>query len=220
MSIGSKIEWLKKELPPGVKLVAVSKFHPAEAIWEAYQAGQRIFGESRVQELTGKQKALPSDIEWHFIGPLQSNKVKDIAPFIHTVHSIDSLKLLEEVNKQAARQNRIIRVLAEIRIATEENKHGFTPLEAKDILNKENINSFGNVQICGLMGMATFTDDKTQIRKEFQLLNALFKDIKSSTFKDNGCFNELSMGMTGDYLLAMQEGSTMVRIGSYIFGNR
>ncbi|MDR1203588.1 MAG: YggS family pyridoxal phosphate-dependent enzyme [Tannerellaceae bacterium] len=221
MSISSKIELLAKELPTYVKLVAVSKFHPVEAILEAYQAGQRIFGESRVQELIGKQKVLPSDIEWHFIGPLQSNKVKDIVPFIHTIHSIDSLRLLEEVNKHAAKQNRIIRILLEIHIAMEENKHGFMPFEVKDLLNKENIHSFNNIQICGLMGMATFTDDTTQILKEFHLLSSLFKNIKSSSvFKDIDYFNELSMGMTDDYKLAIQEGSTMVRIGSYIFGNR
>lgn len=222
MSIGSKIKLLKEELPANVKLVAVSKFHPAEAIVEAYQAGQRIFGESRAQELTAKHKILPSDIEWHFIGPLQSNKVKDIAPFIHTIHSIDSLRLLEEVNKQAAKQNRIIRVLLEIHIAMEENKHGFTPSEVKEVLNlnMENINSLRNIQICGLMGMATFTDDETQIRKEFHLLSTLYKDIKSSFFKDINYFDELSMGMTDDYKLAIQEGSTMVRVGSYIFGNR
>jgi pyridoxal phosphate enzyme (YggS family) len=217
MSIGSKIEWLKKELPAHVKLVVVSKFHPPEAVMEAYRAGQRIFGESRVQELTGKHTALPSDIEWHFIGPLQSNKIKDIVPFIHTIHSIDSLRLLEEVNKQAARQNRIIRVLLEVHIAREENKHGFAPGEVMDLL----VHSFDNVRICGLMGMATFTDDTAQIQKEFHLLNALFKEIKSSSvFKDAASFNELSMGMTDDYKLAIQEGSTMVRIGSYIFGHR
>jgi pyridoxal phosphate enzyme (YggS family) len=221
MSIRSKIERLREELPPHVKLVAVSKFHPPEAILEAYQAGQRIFGESRVQELTAKQKALPADIEWHFIGPLQSNKVKDMAPFIHTIHSIDSLRLLEEVDKQAARQGRIIRVLLEIHIATEESKHGFTPAEAKELLAKETVHSFHNIRICGLMGMATFTEDMAQAQKEFHSLSALFNEIKSSSaLKDAGYFNELSMGMTGDYTLAIQEGSTMVRIGSYIFGNR
>ncbi|MDR0749099.1 MAG: YggS family pyridoxal phosphate-dependent enzyme [Tannerellaceae bacterium] len=221
MSIGSKIEWLKKELPAHVTLVAVSKFHPAEAILEAYQAGQRIFGESRVQELTGKHKALPSDIEWHFIGPLQSNKVKDMAPFIHTIHSIDSLRLAEEVNKQAARHNRIIRVLLEIHIAAEEGKHGFTPSGVKELLTEGNIHSFNNIRICGLMGMATFTGDTTRIQTEFHSLSSLFQEIKSSpALKNAGYFNELSMGMTGDYRLAIQEGSTMVRIGSYIFGNR
>jgi pyridoxal phosphate enzyme (YggS family) len=221
MSIAAKIDRLKKELPGHVTLVAVSKFHPVEAILEAYQAGQRVFGESRVQELTGKQKALPSDIEWHFIGPLQSNKVKDLAPFIHTIHSIDSLRLMEEVNKQAARQNRIIRLLLEIHIAAEEGKHGFTPSEVKELLTKEKIQSLDHIRICGLMGMATFTDDAAQIQKEFHSLSKLFQEIKSSpALEGAGYFNELSMGMTGDYPLAIQEGSTMVRIGSYIFGNR
>jgi pyridoxal phosphate enzyme (YggS family) len=221
MSIGAKIDALRKELPPQVKLVAVSKFHPPEAILEAYQSGQRVFGESRVQELTAKQKALPSDIEWHFIGPLQSNKVKDLAPFIHTIHSIDSLRLLEEVNKQAARQNRMIRVLLEIHIAAEEGKHGFTPSEVKELMTKENIHSLNHIWICGLMGMATFTDDKTQIQKEFHSLRSLFQELKvSPALEGAGYFDELSMGMTGDYALAIQEGSTMVRIGSYIFGDR
>jgi len=220
MSIGSKIEQIKKKLPANVNLVAVSKFHPVEAISEAYQAGQRLFGESRAQELIAKQKALPNDIEWHFIGPLQSNKVKDIAPFIHTIQSIDSLKLLTEINKQAVKQNRIIRVLLEIHIAKEENKHGFTPSEVTDMLEKEAFISLANIRICGLMGIATFTDDKEQIRKEFHSLSSLFNEIKSSVFKDIDYFNELSMGMTDDYELAIQEGSTMIRIGSYIFGNR
>jgi pyridoxal phosphate enzyme (YggS family) len=221
MSIAAKINRLREELPAYVTLVAVSKFHPAEAILEAYQAGQRIFGESRVQELAGKQQALPSDVEWHFIGPLQSNKVKDLAPFIHTIHSIDSLRLMEEVNKQAARQNRVIRVLLEIHIATEEGKHGFTPSEVKALLTKEKIQSLGHIRICGLMGMATFTEDTVQIQQEFHSLSRLFQEIKSSAALEGaGYFNELSMGMTGDYPLAIQEGSTMVRIGSYIFGNR
>jgi pyridoxal phosphate enzyme (YggS family) len=221
MSIRSRIAFLKDKLPENVKLVAVSKFRPAEDIMEAYQAGARIFGENRAQELTAKQKILPDDIEWHFIGSLQKNKVKDIAPFIHTIQSVDSPELLQEIDKQAAKQSRIIHVLIEIHIAREESKHGFTPEECTGILTeKDMITACRNIRICGLMGMATFTDDKEQIRKEFQTLYRLFKDLRSSCFKDRDYFAELSMGMTGDYEIALSEGSTMVRIGSYIFGER
>lgn len=220
MSITENITKLKTELPAGVTLLAVSKFHPIEALQEAYDAGQRIFGESRAQELTVKQKSLPSDIEWHFIGPLQSNKVKDIASFIHTIHSIDSLKLLQEVNKQAAKHNRIIRVLLEIHIAQEETKHGFTPTECRELLHNLPLKDFANIQICGLMGMATNTDNASQIQKEFYQLHEFFKELKSSTFKNNECFCELSMGMSHDYPIAIREGSTIIRIGSNIFGER
>lgn len=220
MSIASRIELLRSQLPERVKLVAVSKFHPAEAIKEAYQSGQRIFGESRAQEMKAKQKELPDDIEWHFIGPLQSNKVKDIAPFVHTIHSIDSPKLLHEVNKQAAKQNRTIRVLLEIHVAQEESKHGFTPEEIKELLHETNLSIFPNIKICGLMGMATFTDNETQVRAEFRVLARLFGELKDTFFKESNDFVELSMGMTDDYNIAIEEGSTMIRIGSYIFGQR
>ncbi|MDR0429331.1 MAG: YggS family pyridoxal phosphate-dependent enzyme [Tannerellaceae bacterium] len=220
MSVSSKIKILKEKLPENVRLVAVSKFHPAESITEAYNAGQRIFGESRAQELKTKQKVLPTDIEWHFIGPLQSNKVKDIAPFVHTIHSIDSFKLLEEANKQACKQNRIIRVLLEIHIAMEEDKHGFTPDEVKMLLDRKDITVFKNIRISGLMGMATFTDNSVQVQKEFHSLKVLFDELKSTYFHDKDYFNEISMGMTDDYEIAIQEGSTMVRIGSYLFGKR
>ncbi len=220
MTIASQIEFLKNKLPGRVKLIAVSKFHSAEAISEAYQAGQRIFGESRAQELILKRKQLPADIEWHFIGPLQSNKVKDIAPFIHTIHSVDSLKLLEEINKQAAKNNRIIRVLLEIHIASEESKHGFRPDDVKTFLKENDTASYNHIRICGLMGMATFTDDREQVKKEFRNLSELFKELELSFFAGSEYFAELSMGMTDDYELAIAEGSTMVRIGSLIFGSR
>ncbi len=220
MSIADKIHLLKSTLPSDVRLVAVSKFHPVEAIQEAYQAGQRIFGESRAQELSAKQKELPNDIEWHFIGPLQSNKVKYIAPFIHTIQSIDSVKLLAEVNKESIKNNRVIQVLLEIHIARESNKHGFSVDECKDILNDNIFALYPNVRICGLMGMATFTDNKDQIRQEFHTLHLLFEELRSSVFKDCDYFTELSMGMTDDYEIAISERSTMVRIGSYIFGER
>ena len=220
MSITENITRLKASLPAGVTLVAVSKFHPAEALQEAYNAGQRVFGESRAQELTAKQKVLPGDIEWHFIGPLQSNKVKDIAPFIHMIHSIDSLKLLQEVDKQAAKHNRIIRVLLEIHVAQEEAKHGFSPDECRELLHGLSLETFPHIRICGLMGMATNTDDTVQIQNEFHKLHELFSELKNSVFKGDEYFRELSMGMSHDYPVAIREGSTMVRIGTSIFGER
>jgi pyridoxal phosphate enzyme (YggS family) len=220
MRIGTNIAFLKEKLPPHVKLVAVSKFHPAEEIMEAYEAGQRLFGENRAQELSAKQKILPQDIEWHFIGTLQNNKVKDIAPFVHTIQSVDSLKLLHEINKQAGKQGRIIRVFLEIHIAKEQSKHGFEPEECKAIWSKENLNVYPNIRFGGLMGMATFTDNKEQVKSEFHLLHQLFCDLKSSSFKNCESFTELSMGMTDDYEIALSEGSTIVRIGSFIFGSR
>ncbi|MBC8619878.1 YggS family pyridoxal phosphate-dependent enzyme [Parabacteroides faecis] len=220
MSISQNIVQLKASLPANVTLVAVSKFHPAEALKEAYNAGQRVFGESRAQELTAKQKVLPGDIEWHFIGPLQSNKVKDIAPFIHTIHSIDSLKLLQEVNKQAVKNSRMIRVLLEIHVAQEETKHGLTPDECRELLQNEQLAELRNIQICGLMGMATYTDDTTLIEQEFHTLHELFSDLKSIYFKGNDNFAVLSMGMSHDYPIAISQGSTMIRVGTSIFGER
>ena len=220
MSISQNIVQLKASLPTNVTLVAVSKFHPAEALKEAYDAGQRVFGESRAQELTAKQKVLPGDIEWHFIGPLQSNKVKDIAPFIHTIHSIDSFRLLQEVNKQAAKNNRVIRVLLEIHVAQEDTKHGLTPDECRELLQNEQLDELGNIQIAGLMGMATYTDDTTLIEQEFHLLHELFSELKAIYFKGNDNFAVLSMGMSHDYHVAIRQGSTMIRVGTSIFGER
>ena len=220
MSISQNIVRVKASLPANVTLVAVSKFHPAEALMEAYNAGQRVFGESRAQELTAKQKVLPGDIEWHFIGPLQSNKVKDIAPFIHTIHSIDSLKLLQEVNKQAAKNNRIIRVLLEIHVAQEETKHGLSPDECRELLQNEQLAELGNIQICGLMGMATYTDDIALIEQEFHILHELFSELKAIYFIGNDNFAVLSMGMSHDYPVAIRQGSTMIRVGTSIFGER
>ncbi|RHJ85314.1 YggS family pyridoxal phosphate-dependent enzyme [Parabacteroides sp. AM08-6] len=220
MSITQNITRLKESLPADVTLVAVSKFHPVEALKEAYDAGQRIFGESRAQELVAKQKQLPGDIEWHFIGPLQSNKVKDIAPFIHTIQSIDSLKLLHEVNKQAARCKRVIRVLLEIHVAEEESKHGFSPEECRQLLQSGVLAEFPNVCVSGLMGMATNTEDIALIGREFHLLYTLFCDLKVLYFKESNDFRELSMGMSHDYPLAIREGSTMIRVGTGIFGER
>lgn len=220
MSISQNITKLKASLPTGVTLVAVSKFHSVAALEEAYNAGQRIFGESRAQELTAKQKVLPCDIEWHFIGPLQSNKVKDIAPFIHTIHSIDSFKLLQEVDRQALKNNRVIRVLLEIHVAQEETKHGLTPDECREFLKNEQLSELNNIRICGLMGMATYTEDTTLIEREFHTLHELFCELKSSYFKGDNNFSVLSMGMSHDYPIAIRQGSTMIRVGTNIFGER
>lgn len=220
MSITQNIVQLKTSLPADVTLVAVSKFHPTDALMEAYNAGQCVFGESRAQELTAKHKVLPGDIEWHFIGPLQSNKVKDIAPFIHTIHSIDSLKLLQEVNKQAAKNNRTIRVLLEIHVAQEETKHGLTPDECRALLQDEKLASLNNVQICGLMGMATYTNDEALIEHEFHTLHELFSELKAIYFKGNDNFAVLSMGMSHDYPIAIRQGGNMIRVGTGIFGER
>lgn len=220
MSITQNIVKLKESLPAGVTLVAVSKFHPVEALKEAYDAGQRVFGESRAQELAAKQRVLPSDIEWHFIGPLQSNKVKDIAPFIYTIQSIDTLKLLCEVNKQAVRNERVIRVLLEIHVAQEEAKHGFSPDECRQLLQSGELDGLSNIQICGLMGMATNTENEVLIRQEFHALYALYSELKAGYFKEADYFRELSMGMSHDYPLAISEGSTMIRVGTSIFGER
>lgn len=220
MSIASNIRRIESELPPGVKLVAVSKFHPAGMIREAYEAGQRVFGESKAQELTAKQAQLPGDVEWHFIGHLQTNKVKYIAPFIHTIHSVDSLNLLQEVDKQAARWERNIRVLLQVHVAAEDTKFGLTPQACEDLVRSEAFAACRHVTVCGLMGMATNTGDTEQIRREFRTLHSLFGRLKERYFRNDPAFTELSMGMSHDYRLAIEEGSTLIRVGSLIFGDR
>ncbi|MDH6313734.1 pyridoxal phosphate enzyme (YggS family) [Parabacteroides sp. PFB2-10] len=220
MCIAQKVQALTSSLPDRVTLVAVSKFHPVESIREAYDAGQRVFGESRVQELKAKQPALPDDIEWHFIGTLQRNKVKDIAPFIHTIHSLDSIKLLEEVHKQAAKHERVIRLLLEIHVAQEETKQGLTPEECMELLAHWKQGEYPFIRITGIMGMATDTEDETLIRKEFRTLHQVFCDIKQQFFKDDDSFQEISMGMSHDYPIAVEEGSTLIRVGTFIFGQR
>ena len=219
MDIALKITNLKATLPPGVTLVAVSKFHPVEVLQQAYDAGQHIFGENRVQELVAKYPALPSDIQWHFIGTLQTNKVKYIAPFIDTIQSIDSLRLLKEVEKQAARCNRRIRVLLEVHIAKETAKHGFGSDECLKLFLENQLDVYSNVIFAGLMGMATFTNDTGQIEREFKMLKGLFDEIKQSG-KAGDSFTELSMGMSDDYPIAIRNGSTMIRVGTMIFGKR
>ena len=218
--IAGNISRLKSELPKNVDLLAVSKLHPESVIMEAYNAGQRIFGENRVQELLPKYEHLPKDIEWHFIGHLQVNKVKYIAPFIHTIQSVDSLKLADTVNREAEKCNRKISVLLQIHIAQEEHKFGFSFEEAEELLKNDILHSMKNIEISGLMGMATLTDNHAQIRKEFNRINSFFQQIKTNYFAGNDSFKELSIGMSDDYLIAVEEGSTMIRLGSKLFGQR
>lgn len=220
MRIAENIRQMKASLPAGVALVAVSKFHPVEALREAYDAGQRVFGESRAQELVAKRKALPEDIEWHFIGPLQSNKVKDIVPFVRLIHSIDSRKLLEEVDKQARKHDRVVDVLLEIHVAREESKHGFTPEECEALLGDEAVARLEHVRVRGLMAMASLTDDERRIREEFRTVRELFEKLRDGVCRDNASFTVLSMGMSHDYPIAIEEGSTMIRVGTHIFGER
>ena len=218
--IKEEIAKITAELPQGVRLIAVSKFHPAEAVMEAYEAGQRLFGENKVQEMTAKHEVLPKDIKWHFIGHLQTNKVKYIAPFVTMIHSIDSLHLLSEVNRQAIKADRVIDCLLQLHIAHEETKFGLTFDECREFLQDEAWRQLDHVRICGLMGMATFTDDLKQVDREFASLQAFFEELKGSYFKDSAAFKELSMGMTDDYPIAIQHGSTLIRIGTRIFGVR
>ncbi len=204
----------------GATLVAVSKTKPVELIMELYEMGHRDFGENRVQELTDKQEKLPGDIRWHMIGHLQTNKVKYIAPFVHLIHSVDSFKVLKEINKQAKKVDRVIPCLLQFKIAEEDTKYGFDPDSAKQMLESEAFTQYANVRIIGVMGMATFTEDEAQVRAEFKKLKRIFDHLKQHYFADQEDFKEISMGMSGDYPIAMEEGSTMVRIGSLIFGER
>ena len=201
-------------------LVAISKTKPVEAILQAYQAGIRDFGENKVQELVKKKEALPHDIRWHMVGHLQRNKVKLIVPFIHLIHSIDSIYLLEEINKQAAKADRIISCLLQVHIAEEETKFGFDEIELFGLINSGALSGMKNVKVAGLMGMATFTDDTVKVKREFASLKKIFDNIQSHSHPDNLEMKHLSMGMSGDYPLALEEGSNMVRIGTAIFGER
>ncbi len=221
MSITENIEEIKLKLKnTNAKLIAVSKTKSKDDILEAYNCGQRFFGENHVQELVEKYENLPKDIEWHIVGHLQSNKVKYIAPFISLIHSVDSLKLLIEINKQAAKNSRIINCLLQIYIADEDTKFGLGYDEVVELLRSEEFAAMHNVKIVGLMGMATNTDKEVQIRTEFKELAVLFAGIKASFFRKVDDFKEISMGMSSDYEIAAQEGSTMIRVGSTIFGNR
>ena len=207
-------------LPYGAKLVAVSKTKPISAIEALYAQGQRIFGENKVQEMVEKHAALPKDIQWHLIGHLQTNKIKYIAPFVSLIHSVDSLKLLEEINKQAQKNNRVIDCLLQVYIAQEDTKFGLDKEELLDLLSHPSFKSLQNIKICGLMGMASNTDDEVVITQEFQTLNHLFTEIKAKYFIANERFTELSMGMSSDYKIALKQGATLIRIGSLLFGSR
>ncbi len=220
MGVAENIALLRKEIPQHVKIVAVSKTMPDARIHEAYNAGQRAFGENRVQELIEKQKSLPGDMEWHLIGHLQTNKVKYVVPFVQLIHSVDSLRLLSEINRESAQVGRKTDCLLQLRIAREDTKFGLTRDEAGRILDSPEYHDFQNIRITGLMGMATFTDNRGQVMEEFMLLARYFHEIKNRWFSGVTTFKELSMGMSGDYRLAIEAGSTMVRIGSLIFGER
>lgn len=220
MSVADRLNIIKETIPASVTLVAVSKTHPVEIILQAYHAGQRHFGENKVQELTSKVPLMPNDVIWHMIGHLQSNKVKYIAPFINLIHGVDSFKLLQIINKEALKNNRIIDCLLQVHIAAETTKFGFLEEEINIMFKNEAFPLLKNIRICGLMGMATFTDNQQQVRQEFRGLKGLFDRIKAVYFNDEDCFQILSMGMSDDYLIAIEEGSTLVRVGSAIFGAR
>jgi PLP dependent protein len=217
MSIKGNIKNILEQIPKHVTLIAVTKTKPVELIQEAYDAGHKVFGENKVQEMLSKKDLLPNDAEWHLIGHLQTNKVKLLAPFVSLIHSVDSLKLLKEINKEAAKNNRIIKVLLQIHIAKEETKFGLSFDEARELIASEDFLQMKNVTVSGLMGMATFSNDESVIRSEFKSLKQLFELLKPSMGED---FKEISMGMSGDWKIAVEEGSTMIRVGSAIFGSR
>lgn len=220
MDIQENIKQIVETLPEGVQLIAVSKTKPVEYIQAAYETGQRAFGENRPQEMAAKYKSLPKDIEWHMIGQLQEKNVKYIAPFVALIHSVDSLKLLQKIDREAAKNNRTIDCLLEFHIAEEETKSGLTEVEAVEILESEEYKSLEHVRIVGVMGIATYTEDEEQVRMEFCHLHEIFNRLKEKYFAAEDSFAELSMGMSGDYQMAIGAGSTMVRIGSSIFGER
>jgi hypothetical protein len=221
MDIKANLQAVKKTfINPDCKLIAVSKTKPIEALNDAYEAGIRDFGENKVQEIQWKQLEMPEDARWHMIGHLQSNKVKYIAPFVHLIHGVDSFKLLKEINKQGKKADRVISVLLQIHIAEEESKFGFDRAELDELIADADFSALTHVKIIGLMGMATFTENQDQVRKEFRGLKSLFIELKSKALPEFVQLDELSMGMSGDYQIAQEEGSTMVRIGSSIFGAR
>ena len=218
--ISEKIKSINSSLPASVKLVAVSKFHPVESLRVAYDAGQRIFGESRVQELSQKYREMPEDVQWHFIGHLQTNKVRQLVPYVGLIHSIDSLRLLECVNSEAAKIGKAVDVLLQLHVAKEETKFGLTCDECLSLVASGKVDEMKNVRICGVMGMATHTDDMEEVRAEFKAIKSVFDVLKNDYFKDKDYFKEISMGMSDDYHVAIEEGSTLVRIGTTIFGSR
>ncbi|PLX04712.1 MAG: YggS family pyridoxal phosphate-dependent enzyme [Marinilabiliales bacterium] len=221
MSVAENLSNLIGTLPGNVKLVAVSKTKPVEMIMEAYNIGYKVFGENKVQDLVSKYEEMPKDIEWHFIGHLQSNKVKYIAPFVSMIHSVDSLKLAKIINKEAIKNNRIIPCLLQMHIAEEDTKFGFSQEELFQSLENNDFQQLQNLKICGVMGMATFTENNNQVRREFASLAKSFNEIKNKFFSNSETgFTEISMGMSGDYQIAIEEGSTIIRVGSSIFGAR
>jgi len=220
LAITLNLKSLKEKIPENIKIIAVSKAQTVETIMDIYNANHRIFGENRVQEIVAKKNKLPEDISWHFIGHLQSNKVNQIVPFVDLIHGVDSVKLLEIINKEAEKINRTVNCLLQVHIAKETTKFGFTENELIDFLSSKIIENFKNIKILGLMGMATFTDDEQQVRQEFRTLKRIFVRVKTDFFAKNQLFKELSMGMSDDYKIAIDEGSTIVRIGSGIFGQR
>lgn len=220
MSIADNLKEIKELIPENVKLIAVSKTMPIEMIQDAYDEGQRVFGENKPQELRDKYEVMAKDIQWHLIGHLQTNKVKYIAPFVHLIHSVDSIKLLNEINKEAIKNNRIINCLLQIDIAHEDTKFGLLEEEAKDLLLSDEYKSMKNIRICGVMGIGSITDDENQTRKEFKNLKEIFTHLKDEFFKNDISFCEISMGMSSDFCIAIEEGTSMVRVGSSIFGAR
>lgn len=220
MQIAENINKIRSEIPSHVRLVAVSKTKGIPEILDAYHAGQRLFGENKVQEMIAKQPELPDDIQWHFIGHLQTNKVRFIAPFVAMIQSVDRMKVLKEINRQAEIIGKVIPCLLQFHIAEEETKFGLNMAEAEEMLDSEDYKSMKNIQLRGAMGMATFTEDTAQVRREFKNLNLIFQHLKSSYFATDPAFCEISMGMSGDYQLAIEEGSTIIRVGSLVFGGR
>lgn len=220
MNTADNLQKLKNELPEHIQLIPITKRQPEERLQEAYDAGQRIFGENKAQELSERYENFPEDIEWHFVGHLQRNKVKYIAPFVKMIHSVDSLRLLRKINKEAQKNNRVIDCLLQLHIADEESKFGLSCASAEDILQSEDYKTMKNIRITGVMGMATNTEDKEKVRREFKSLKSCFDLFKEKYFADKPYFKEISAGMTHDYSVALEEGSTMVRIGSLIFGPR
>ena len=219
MSITENLLKIKSKLPQNIALVAVSKTKPVSDLLEAYDTGQRIFGENKIQEMASKHDEMPKDIEWHMIGHIQRNKVKYMAPFVSLIHAVDSLRLLAEINKQALKNNRVIDCLLQVKIASEESKFGLSENEVLDLLTSEEIKNFQNIKIIGLMGMATFTDNQEQLQKEFEMLKYIFDNL--IYLKSDNCnLKTLSMGMSNDYPIAIKNGSTMIRVGSSIFGKR
>ena len=220
MSIASQIQQLRSSLPQGVSLLAISKYQPIIALQEAYNAGQRLFGENHIHEMAAKAAVLPKDIEWHFTGHVQTNKIKYMASFVSLIHAVDSFRLFREINKHAAKHNRVIDCLLQIHIAQEETKYGLTMEECRQLLATEPWRELHHVRITGLMAMGSNTDDMTQVRGEFRQMRQLFNELKSTYFADDPSFTHLSEGMSDDYPIAIEEGSTIIRIGTTIFGNR